>query len=438
MKTVSLTTSTDYTAQLADIDRQRRMAELMQAQGMKAPEAVTAGGYYVPASWTQGLAQALKQGLGAYQQNQITARQKEIAQRYGADESNALRSYDAQRVGQGQAPIQPATPMDDEGNAMPVAQGSSDYRAPDPEGAARAAIILGEKFPALGRIGALDYARQMKNQDLVHIKPDETVGRISPAGEFNPMYHGPSKPPVAPRVSQFKPGDIQNYQEGRDTVTREYQADGTWKELSRGEKDKPMQIHMPQPPVAVIGPDGKPVYVDRSQAVGKAPWAGTAEQSAAVAGGKVEGKSEASSKLALPQVEAEVKQTTDLVDALVKHPGKKFAVGLPSVAGTQFIPGTPGADFKTRLDQITGKQFLAAYETLKGGGQITEIEGKKATDAMSRMKSASSQKAFDEAADEYKATMQGVLTRARTRAANPARRASDKDGSVLDFNSLPK
>lgn len=37
------------------------------------------------------------------------------------------------------------------------------------------------------------------------------------------------------------------------------------------------------------------------------------------------------------------------------------------------------------INQLLGKNFLKAYETLKGGGQITEIEGQKATEAMARM-----------------------------------------------------
>ena len=35
-----------------------------------------------------------------------------------------------------------------------------------------------------------------------------------------------------------------------------------------------------------------------------------------------------------------------------------------------------------QIEQIKGKTFLEAFKTLKGGGQITEVEGKKATEAM--------------------------------------------------------
>jgi hypothetical protein len=38
-----------------------------------------------------------------------------------------------------------------------------------------------------------------------------------------------------------------------------------------------------------------------------------------------------------------------------------------------------------KIDQISGQAFLTAFEKLKGGGQITETEGKKATEAISRL-----------------------------------------------------
>ena len=56
---------TDYGAAQDDIARRRRMAELMQQQGLEPQgPSETAGGFVVPVSWTQGLAKALKAGLG--------------------------------------------------------------------------------------------------------------------------------------------------------------------------------------------------------------------------------------------------------------------------------------------------------------------------------------------------------------------------------------
>jgi hypothetical protein len=49
------------------------------------------------------------------------------------------------------------------------------------------------------------------------------------------------------------------------------------------------------------------------------------------------------------------------------------------------------------IQQLQGKTFLQAFESLKGGGQITEIEGKKAEQAIARLQRTQSTEAFIEA-----------------------------------------
>lgn len=117
---------------------------------------------------------------------------------------------------------------------------------------------------------------------------------------------------------------------------------------------------------------------------------------------------------ALPSVTANAEQTTQLIDDLLKSPGLPYAVGASSVL--PIIPGTAAADFNTRLEQIQGKQFLQAFESLKGGGQITEIEGKKATDAIARMSRAQTEEEFIKSANEFKGVVNTALERAKKKA----------------------
>jgi len=142
----------------------------------------------------------------------------------------------------------------------------------------------------------------------------------------------------------------------------------------------------------------------------------TPETQGAIAGAKVTGKDQAKAKISLPANIQEAENTLKLVDDLIAHPGFKQAVGTSSLVGVQYVPGTAAKDFKIREEQLLGKQFLQAYETLKGGGQITEIEGKKATDAMSRMRSAGTEDAYIEAANEFKEIIKQGVERARNRA----------------------
>lgn len=141
----------------------------------------------------------------------------------------------------------------------------------------------------------------------------------------------------------------------------------------------------------------------------------------AVEVGKDRAKAQVKAEGELPQVEAEAQQTIGLVDKLINHPGfstvvgSKGPTGIPAAAGYP-IPGTDAADFTVLRNQLVGKQFLQAFETLKGGGQITEVEGKKATDAIARMDTAQSEKEFKVAAEEFKAVIRAGLGRAKKKA----------------------
>ena len=110
-------------------------------------------------------------------------------------------------------------------------------------------------------------------------------------------------------------------------------------------------------------------------------------------------KGRAEAGLDLPKAEAQAENTVQLVEELKAHPGLKYSVGAASLIPK--IPGTAQADFMVRLDQMKGKQFLEAYQTLKGGGQITEVEGKKAQDAMARMDRAQSEPEFRKSLDDF-------------------------------------
>jgi hypothetical protein len=96
-----------------------------------------------------------------------------------------------------------------------------------------------------------------------------------------------------------------------------------------------------------------------------------------------------------------------VIDKALKHPGRETATGLSGAADPRnYVWGTDATDFKTVLDQIGGAAFLQAFESLKGGGAITEVEGKKATDAMARLNRAQSDKEFKSSLDE----LRGVMT----------------------------
>jgi hypothetical protein len=147
----------------------------------------------------------------------------------------------------------------------------------------------------------------------------------------------------------------------------------------------------------------------------------TPEQQAAateIAKGKAELTLKAQANL--PNVIQESQNTIGLIDELLKSPGLKTAVGGSRMFGMQNIPGTAAKDFDVRLDQLKGKQFLQAYESLKGAGAITDIEGTKAGNAIARMDASASEKEFIKAAREFQEIISQGLERAKSKAGGGA------------------
>ena len=124
-----------------------------------------------------------------------------------------------------------------------------------------------------------------------------------------------------------------------------------------------------------IGPDGKPVELIGAEEFGEN------EGRSAVASAELKRLYEA--QLALPESRAQANQTIDIVDTALNHPGFDAAYGMRSLIPA--IPGSERSGFEAFRDQGAGKTFLEAYQSLKGGGQITEIEGKKAEQAIARI-----------------------------------------------------
>jgi hypothetical protein len=100
----------------------------------------------------------------------------------------------------------------------------------------------------------------------------------------------------------------------------------------------------------------------------------------------------------------------DLLEKTKTHPGRQYATGKSSILPK--VPGTAPADFQVLLDQIGGQQFLQAFESLKGGGQITEVEGRKATEAMARMNPRQSEEAFLRGVNEFQSIVRSAKERA--------------------------
>ena len=135
---------------------------------------------------------------------------------------------------------------------------------------------------------------------------------------------------------------------------------------------------------------------------------------------------------ALPQV---MQQGQTLIGSINQMIGAKDAngkviipehKGLKDVVGTTipfeykpFQGGTPGADFKALYDQVKGGAFLEAVQIMKGSGSLSEIEGIKATAALTDASTAQSPDAFRAAMSRFRDAIQTGMNNASTKAGKP-------------------
>jgi len=173
------------------------------------------------------------------------------------------------------------------------------------------------------------------------------------------------------------------------------------------------------------------------------PMAGAVETTRALKSaesqGTTQGKITAEAQSNLPKAVDNAQSTLSILDKALNSPGMAKNFGVQGLVPN--MPGGDAANANALLSQIQGGAFLTAFETLKGGGHITEVEGQKATDAVIRMSKAQSFDAFQDAAEDYKAVINKGVRRARMAASGevfgnvPAKAGPS---GVIDFNSLPE
>lgn len=162
--------------------------------------------------------------------------------------------------------------------------------------------------------------------------------------------------------------------------------------------------------------------------------AGAGQIAGATAAGKVSGEAGAQAQIDLPRVRDNANQALKTIDSFEKHPGFKYVFGWDSVAPT--IAGSSQAGALSYYDQIKGKTFLEAFNSLKGAGQITEVEGQKATDAIARLNRAQSENDAKVALADLREVIEAGRTRAEKKAGaepqKPTKRIRvDAQGNVV-------
>jgi hypothetical protein len=148
---------------------------------------------------------------------------------------------------------------------------------------------------------------------------------------------------------------------------------------------------------------------------------------AAKEGGQVAAKAQTEAAINLPSVISNADQTVSLIDQALAHPGLSAATGVQGTLDPRnYVAGTDAKDFQIRLDQLKGKTFLEAFNSLKGAGAITDVEGRKAEEAIGRLNRAQSTDEFKKSLSDLRDIVQAGKVRSQVKAGQIARRSTDQ------------
>tara|TARA_B110000908_G_scaffold26463_1_gene30722 strand:- start:2193 stop:2783 length:591 start_codon:yes stop_codon:yes gene_type:complete len=120
----------------------------------------------------------------------------------------------------------------------------------------------------------------------------------------------------------------------------------------------------------------------------------------------------------LESTQANARTMSDLFSRIRNHRGRESVLdsNLGTLNPMLRIPNSAELDFNSILKELQGDVFMTAYKGLKGGGQITEIEGEKAEQAIQNMTLNQSKEQFMESLD----ILENIVMQATREATNKA------------------
>lgn len=163
--------------------------------------------------------------------------------------------------------------------------------------------------------------------------------------------------------------------------------------------------------------DGSPEYKQFMATRG----AGLAAQ--ATAEGKAAGENMASAAADLQSAQ----NALDMINSLRFDPNRPQGTGKSS--WFNWIPGSAGYDYQNKVDQVKSGAFLVAIDALRGMGALSNTEGQAATSAITRLDTATSEKAFLEALADYEKIVRQGYDRAASRV-NGGKPAAEPQGEL--------
>jgi hypothetical protein len=417
-------------AQQQALTRQQQMATLLMQQGQQQPQGQMVSGRYVPTSFFQNLLPIANIAAAQYVGNKADTEQAKLAQAirqnkniqeqkisdlaFGTPEiSTELAGPYAGNVPQPRAITQDATKPDYIAALRAINSPTNYYGAgadikpllykqlspePTPEEKRYKAAIADGSFKG----GFNAFLNQMSEKDKAQIAIDRARLNLSAQEQaWNmgmPIGGVGGGGVAAPQGQTQQQAPLRTINPGSPILAPGQQVPAQGVQPTMQQNQMPQQGQMPRfnskPEQELYLAKQKKINELQAEALNALPGAEIKVQSAVAAINNMIG-------------DTKVDKNGNLVLGKNKpHPGFYEAVGMPSYTNafgiTGLFPGSDVQDFKAEFNKVGGSAFLQAVETMRGTGALSEVEGKKATDAITSMSLAQSEKAFVKAANEFK------------------------------------
>ena len=204
---------------------------------------------------------------------------------------------------------------------------------------------------------------------------------------------------------------------GMPSAVREYEY---WKNLPDDEQRKYLTVKRANQLVnigggaqGILGPQGDVTDVTDPVTIAERDAARKRMERVAIALGDAQG----AAQVGLGNLYETTKRTVDTIDALRNHPGLDTGTGLSLVLDPRnLVPGTDAYNFAVLAKQAEGQVFASAYQTLKGGGQITEFESQTIAQGLARLSRAQSKPEYLNALNDLETLLLNIYSRNRQEA----------------------
>lgn len=147
------------------------------------------------------------------------------------------------------------------------------------------------------------------------------------------------------------------------------------------------------------------------------------DKSYAQSSGKAEGEITGKSSGSLPGMLVTANNTVAQIDSVLNDPNLGSVTGIEGwmpKGAVAAMTGGKSTALETKINMLRGQAFLSAFEMLRGGGQITEVEGQKATEAVARLDTAQNDADYKAALKDFRDAVQTGVNKLAANARQPA------------------